>query len=299
MNVGATMDGVIVLRKEAGMTSHDAVRAVMRITGADKAGHAGTLDPMATGVLPVMLGRATRLSRYLMAGDKEYRGVMLLGLETDTLDIEGRVLRRSDASKVDRREIERAFAGMCGETEQEPPMFSALKVSGKKLYELARQGLEVRREKRRVRIDYIRITGFGDCRAEFEIRCSKGTYIRSITMDAGTALGCGGCLEKLERTRSGAFSIGQSLTLAELENATGEGRLVDCIIPASLALGNIPAVEVGPGEAEKIKSGRQDALSSMDPGPGYTGPFRIISSGNLIAVAEKSVEGSELSVVFN
>lgn len=215
-------NGVIVVNKEAGFTSHDVVAKLRGILRQKKIGHTGTLDPDATGVLPVCLGHATKLCDMLTDKDKTYEAVMLLGRVTDTQDISGRVLEECDMHSIreDGRlsddDILKAITGFIGEYSQIPPMYSALKVNGKKLYELAREGIEVERKPREVcihaiediRLDYPRVT--------MTVSCSKGTYIRTLCHDIGAKLGCGACMESLKRTRVGTFSIDEALTLDEI-----------------------------------------------------------------------------------
>ena len=189
----SSYDGIIVMDKPSGMTSHDLVDSVRKIFSMKRVGHGGTLDPMATGVLPVMLGKATLLSMHLSGSDKEYEGEMLMGRETDTLDITGKTLGEKGAAGLDIGRIEAAAALFTGEIEQVPPMFSAIKVDGRRLHDLARRGIEVKREKRRVFIHEMKILGYRPPVASFKVTCSKGTYIRSLAADIGRSLGCGAC----------------------------------------------------------------------------------------------------------
>lgn len=250
------MDGVVNVHKTAGPTSHDVVDAVRRIFGQKRVGHAGTLDPMATGVLVVCLGKATRIVEYLTSTEKEYRAVMTLGVATDTQDSTGRIIAESDASGVTVEAIKLAAASFVGEIEQIPPMISAIKHEGKPLYKHAREGKTIERAARPVTIHSIDVGDFsipasippgillgGETRAEVEltVRCSSGTYIRTLCADIGESLGCGGMMSKLERTRVGRFTLDRSVTVHELERAQSEGQLPDYVCSIAAALDDMPA----------------------------------------------------------
>lgn len=223
--------GVINVYKEKGYTSHDVVAKLRGIAGQRKIGHTGTLDPDAVGVLPVCLGRATKLCDLLTDKDKTYEAVLLLGQETDTQDISGEVLRTGDTSTLTEESVREAIESFIGEYEQIPPMYSALKVNGKKLYELAREGKVVERKARPVRILNIDILEMDLPRVRFVVECSKGTYIRTLCNDIGEKLGCFGCMEELIRSRVSRFELKDSYTLAELQKMRGEGTLTDAVIP--------------------------------------------------------------------
>lgn len=210
------MDLVLVVDKPSGMTSHDVVARLKRSSGASKVGHAGTLDPGATGVLVVLLGRATRLADLLVRCEKEYSGRIVLGTETDTQDAEGRVTAEGDTSAVTGADVERAFRRFEGEIMQVPPMVSALKHEGRPLYVLARRGIVIEREARRVHVERLDLLGFNSPVVRFEIVCSRGTYVRTIASDVGRELGCGAHLGELTRTRVGPFGIGDAAALDEL-----------------------------------------------------------------------------------
>ncbi len=208
---------LLVVDKPAGWTSFDVVARVRRLTGIRKVGHAGTLDPFATGVLLLLLGKMTRRQDHLMAGEKEYRLRALLGRTTDSHDITGRLTGSSTLGGIDRSQIETALLHFRGSIEQVPPMFSAIKIDGKRLYKLARQGRQVQRTPRQVEISRLELTGWQDSRLELEVTCSKGTYIRSLIRDLGRSLGCGALVETLQRTRVGEYRLEEALTLNELE----------------------------------------------------------------------------------
>ena len=211
------MQGLILLNKPRDMTSFAAVARVRRLFGEKRAGHTGTLDPMATGVLPILLGKATRLSSHLLEADKRYTAELLPGVITDTLDVTGTVLERR-AVNVSAAEIEDALGAFRGVIEQVPPMYSALKTNGQRLYDLARQGVEVERPVRQVEIRELTLTDITEeGHWRLDVLCSKGTYIRSLADDLGRALGCGATLAGLCRTQTGGFSLGECVTLEELE----------------------------------------------------------------------------------
>ncbi len=229
------MDGIINVYKEPGFTSHDVVAKLRGILHMKKIGHTGTLDPDAQGVLPVCVGRATKLCGMITDWGKTYEAVMLLGRKTDTQDISGNIVEQRRVS-VDERMVLEAATSFVGGYEQIPPMYSALKHNGKKLYELARQGIEVERAPRRVNIDFIRINEMNledeEKTVTFTVSCSKGTYIRTLINDIGEKLGCGACMVKLIRTRVGQFVIDESLTLNQISALVLKGTVEDYIISA-------------------------------------------------------------------
>ncbi len=224
------INGILNIYKEKGYTSHDVVARLRGIAGQKKIGHTGTLDPEAEGVLPVCLGRATKVCDVLTDKDKVYEAVLLLGTVTDTQDTTGQVLETHpvDASPD---EVRQCIDGFIGEYEQIPPMYSALKVGGRKLYELAREGKTVERKSRKVFIHDIRIKEICLPRIRMEVECSKGTYIRTLCHDIGGRLGCGGCMDQLLRTRVGQFPLEKSLRLGQVEQMVKDGRLKEILIP--------------------------------------------------------------------
>lgn len=223
--------GVLNVYKEKGYTSHDVVAKLRGIVGQKKIGHTGTLDPDATGVLPVCLGRATKLCDMLTEKDKIYETVLLLGTQTDTQDITGKIEKTADTSGIEKVQAEKVILDFIGEYDQIPPMYSALKVNGKKLYELAREGKVVERKARRVEIFDIQILEVDLPRVRMRVHCSKGTYIRTLCHDIGQKLGCGACMEELERTKVSSFELKDSLTLGEIQKYKEEGRLAEVLIP--------------------------------------------------------------------
>ncbi len=223
--------GVINIHKEKGYTSHDVVAKLRGILKQKKIGHTGTLDPDATGVLPVCLGKATKLCDMLTDKNKTYETVMLMGKVTDTQDISGTVLSEAETSGLTVETVENAIRSFVGPYMQIPPMYSALKVNGKKLYELAREGIEVERAARPVEILEIYILGIDLPRVRMKISCSKGTYIRTLCHDIGAKLGCGACMEELIRTKVSCFELQDSITLEEVQNLLKQGQLDNYIIP--------------------------------------------------------------------
>lgn len=223
--------GVINVYKEKGFTSHDVVARLRGILKQKKIGHTGTLDPDAEGVLPVCLGKATRLCDMLTDKDKTYEAVLLLGTETDTQDTSGSIVRERSTSQLTEEAVQEAVLRFTGEYAQIPPMYSAVKIGGRKLYELAREGKVVERKARKVCIYDIRILEMRLPRVRMEIRCSKGTYIRTLCHDIGQSLGCGGCMEQLIRTQVGHFGIAGSKRLSEIEKMRDDGTLAEAVVP--------------------------------------------------------------------
>ena len=223
--------GIINVYKEKGFTSHDVVAKLRGIVGQKKIGHTGTLDPDATGVLPVCLGKATKLCDLLTDKNKTYEAVLLLGKTTDTQDITGEVLEEKSTEALTEEKVREAIEGFIGDYEQIPPMYSALKVNGKKLYELAREGKVIERKARLVKILDIQILEIDLPKVRMEVSCSKGTYIRTLCHDIGEKLGCGGCMESLIRTRVSTFRIEDAKTLDEIETLKQEGKLAELLVP--------------------------------------------------------------------
>lgn len=214
------LNGVVVIDKPTGWTSMDVCAKLRGVFHEKRVGHGGTLDPMATGVLPVFVGRATRAADFVAAGEKEYLAALRLGVTTDTQDITGTVLEEKEVS-VTGEQLTAVLERFTGEIGQVPPMYSAIKVRGKKLYELARKGVEVERKPRLVTVSRLELLGWPNAGEDFRLRvvCSKGTYVRTLCHDIGQALGCGGCMAELRRTRVGQFDLGQAVSLDELVNA--------------------------------------------------------------------------------
>ena len=235
------MDGLINIYKEKGFTSHDVVAKMRGILRMKKIGHTGTLDPDATGVLPVCVGKGTRLCSLLENHDKTYRAVLLLGMETDTQDVTGQILAEKPVCVTEEQVLE-VLPAFWGKIMQIPPMYSALKVNGKKLYEYAREGKVIEREARPVEIYELTVEKIDLPRITMTVSCSKGTYIRTLCHDIGQALGCGGCMESLVRTRVGDFHLEQAITLKELEAKRDAGELDSCLVTVEQIFAGLPAV---------------------------------------------------------
>ena len=236
--------GIINVYKEKGFTSHDVVAKLRGIVGQKKIGHTGTLDPDATGVLPVCLGKATKLCDLLTDKNKTYEAVLLLGKTTDTQDITGEVLEEKSTEALTEEKVREAIEGFIGDYEQIPPMYSALKVNGKKLYELAREGKVIERKARPVKILDIQIREIDLPKVRMEVSCSKGTYIRTLCHDIGEKLGCGGCMESLIRTRVSTFRIEDAKTLDEIETLKQEGKLAELLVPIDAMFPFYPKITV-------------------------------------------------------
>jgi tRNA pseudouridine55 synthase len=249
------LDGILNVDKPLGLTSHDIVAQLRRIAGQRQVGHAGTLDPLATGVLLVCLGQATRVSQYLMASAKTYQAVIHLGISTTTLDAEGEITSERPVS-VTRRQIEAVLGQFVGHIDQVPPMYSAIKKNGVKLYELARQGIIVERPPREVDIYALHITEWAYPLIHVTVECGPGTYIRALARDVGIALGCGAHLAALRRTRSGSFSAEQAVTIEQLEAAFAKGSERAWLYPLDTALANLPSIHLDQNSASKLVLGQ-------------------------------------------
>lgn len=251
------MNGILNIKKEAGYTSHDVVAKLRGILKQKKIGHTGTLDPQATGVLPVCLGKATKLCDVIGGWDKKYRATLLLGLKTDTEDIFGTVLEKKDITHfpLTEIEVEKAILSFVGDYEQIPPMYSAKKVKGKKLYELARKGIEIERKPVKVTIYDIEILNIDLPYVTFDVHCAKGTYIRSLCRDIGQMLQTGGCMSSLERISVSDFLLADAITLSEVEEARDKGILIHFIRPIDSVFLNYPKVTVVPDSQKLLQNG--------------------------------------------
>lgn len=281
--------GVLLVDKAAGPTSHDVVAAVRRLPGVVRAGHAGTLDPMATGLLVVCINEATKASRFLMERDKAYTARFLLGQETDTQDITGRVLREADCSGVTPERISREAEGLVGEVAQVPPMFSAVKRDGVRLHVHARAGREVDREPRTITIHSLRVEDVALPEIGVRVACSSGTYIRTLAAELGKRLGCGATLAALRRVRSGAFEVTRAHSL-EAIRACGEEALSRHLIPLSEALTGWSPLPVGEPAAARAAHGQ---APEAPPGSGDGERFMVLDpAGRLVSLAEARLERS-------
>ena len=269
------------------MSSQKAVHKVRGLTGVSKAGHGGTLDPMACGLLPILLGGATKLSDFLLTGDKGYIAGLRFGLVTDTLDVTGQVLR-SSGLRPKREQLEAMLPRFTGELLQTPPMYSAISQGGQKLYKLARQGIEVERAPRRVNIHSLRLLEFSGDGALLEVECSKGTYVRSLVFDLGEALGCGACMSGLRRTRAGGFDVRDALTIEEIERRGAE----NCLLPVDALFAGRPVVLLKDARAEKALRNGMDVRFDAD----FAGECRVYAeSGEFLALCR--AEGGALKTI--
>ena len=253
------ISGIVVLDKANGLSSNAALQEVKRLYEANKAGHAGSLDPLATGVLPVCLGEATKVSQFLLDSDKRYRARIKLGIRTDTGDSEGSIIERNEGIRVSREAIERALTKFKGEVEQVPPMHSAIKMNGVPLYKLARKGIVVEREPRLVTLYQICLVEFVNSELELEISCSKGTYIRTIADDLGQELGCGAHVIELRRTQAGVFTEKDSISSEELaleKENRGLDKIDQFLIPMDRAIQDLPEVNLPSITASHVKNGQ-------------------------------------------
>lgn len=248
------MNGIIIIDKPAGRTSHDMVYFMRRMTGVKKVGHTGTLDPMATGVLPVCIGSAAKIADMLTLSDKRYIAELVLGMTTDTQDADGEVLTECALSCTE-EEVRDAVKSFEGELEQIPPMYSAVKINGKKLYELARAGVEAERKSRKIKIYSIDILKIDLPRVTIDVSCSKGTYIRTLCEDIGIKLGAGAYMNTLRRIKTGPFSIEESHSVREIETLKRDGRLEEIIIPTDRMFTDYPALTLNPKQVRSVTNG--------------------------------------------
>jgi tRNA pseudouridine55 synthase len=280
------VDGVIVVDKPREWTSHDVVNKVRRIVGTKKVGHLGTLDPAATGVLPLVVGRATRLAQFYTRNDKIYEGVIHFGYSTDSYDGDGTATSAEVEVTLDRASLDEIFERFRGEFEQTPPAISAKKIGGRPAYELARKNQPVELKPVRVEVfslDILRVEG---CEAEVRVHCSAGTYLRSIAHEAGQALGCGAFLRTLRRVASGDFKIESARTLEQLAEMAAAGRIDEAVIPAAKLLPEFPMELVDSITAGQIRNGRDFRVSPFQPRKGARYVKAVTSQGDLIAIGE-------------
>lgn len=292
------MTGIICLDKPSGITSFGAVARMRRIANEKKIGHCGTLDPMATGVLPLMLGGTTRFLDFIPDHDKTYTAQFKLGIETDTLDITGTVLKTAPVT-VGREEVEASLCGFRGEIMQVPPMYSACSQGGVRLYELARKGIEVERPARAVTIYKLELlqTKTEPDVYEIKVECSKGTYIRTLVQDIGRKLGCGAVMTALRRTKAAGFSVSQCVTLEQAQAASDEGRLEELLIPLDRALEIYPSVYVSPAQAKRFSNGGELMLDRVKLPASSQPLFRVYCSQNgFIGLGEADKENASLNV---
>ena len=290
-----TGDGVLVLDKPKGFTSHAVVQQVKKTLGASKAGHSGTLDPLATGVLVVLINGATKLTPFLASHEKTYRFSLYFGVETDTLDSTGRVVKQVACKQLQEREIKEACAGFTGEVMQTVPRYSAVRVGGQRLYRLARRGIEMNPPSRKVQIKKLTLCELDWPEATFEVTCSRGTYVRSLGVDLARSLKCNGHISQLRRLSSDGFDLNQAVTLEQLEGIVAAGKLNRVLITTAEALKAYPELRVSHLAAKRIRQGvvldsRQFLGSKV--GRGWMGgPIKVLDpDNNLVAMVSESAK---------
>jgi tRNA pseudouridine55 synthase len=292
------MDGIVVIDKPAGKTSHDIVSEVKKLLGVKKAGHTGTLDPLATGVLPVCVNEATKLAQFIAGENKVYLATMLLGVKTDTLDTEGKIVATSDLIVSDDA-IRAALAQMVGEIRQVPPAFSAVKYCGEPLYKYARKGVFLEVAARDVEIFDITVQEISFPRVTFKVGCSKGTYIRTLCSDVGDLLGCGACLCSLRRLKSGLFSEEMAVTLKDYTHDQKKTELLEKMLPMAKLLPLMAGIEVEEEFANKLRAGFQPSVEAMRqhvlPFLGAGDMIRFTRRDSLVAIVEMLTPVSEFA----
>lgn len=289
--------GVVIVDKPAGVTSAKALAEVKRLCGVKKAGHAGTLDPFATGVLVCCLNQATRLAEFFLHDWKKYRGTLHLGIETDTQDPTGRVMSEKSPVEISTADVNRVAGRFTGSLEQVPPVYSALKHKGTPLYRLAREGRPVQKPARKVTISKLTILDIDIPFVSFEVTCSAGTYIRTLCADIGRELGCGGHLKTLLRLESSGFSIDEAVSMAGLAEVAAADALDGKIITMADALRGVSAVTADRKLADRIRHGQQVTHSELEGGPGLAplAVFKVLDEdGRLLAVMSKRGDGEQL-----
>ncbi len=280
------MDGVLVVDKPEGWTSHDAVNKVRRLAGIRRVGHLGTLDPMATGVLPLVLGRATRLAQFYVRAGKTYDAVIRFGHATDTYDRDGQPAGPVTEPRFGRAQLETALEDFTGLLQQTPPPISAKKIDGTPAYKLARKNIPVELKPVEVRVYSLDLLDFDGAEARVLVRCSAGTYMRAIAHDLGRALGCGAFLKNLCRTASGDFTLEQARGIPALEAMSGEGRLGDALIPASQLLPQFPSETLDALTASQVRQGRDFRVSPFRVRPATRYVKALSEQGELLAIGE-------------
>ncbi len=289
-----TANGVLVLDKPKGFTSHDVVKAVKKKLGAAKVGHSGTLDPFATGVLILLINGATKLAPFLSDQDKRYRFTVSFGIETDTQDSTGRVVAVHECAPLTEGEIRKACAVFLGNIEQRVPLFSAVRVGGQRLYQLARRGVEVTPPCRTVKIKNLHLCDLSWPEVTFEVTCSKGTYVRSLGADLACRLNCRGHVSKLRRLASGGFDLKQALTLEQFTELVDKGSLDQNLIRPAQALSTYPEIRVTYVAANNIRQGGSlNSRESFVPEGSLEGPYRVLDpDNNLVAMVSKADQGA-------
>lgn len=288
-NIKNIVSGVLVVDKPVGLTSHDVVQIIRRGTGIRRAGHTGTLDPRASGVLVILIGPAVRLSEYVSASDKRYQATIHLGSTTDTFDADGRITASFPIEDIDEDKFNEILQQFVGEMEQVPPPYSAVKVKGRKAYEMAREGEEVDLAPRIINVYSLEVLEWAPPEAVVDVYCSSGTYVRSLANDLGKALGSGAHLMGLRRTKSGRFTLRDAVPLRRLQEAFDAGNWYRFLIPAAEALADWPMVELDADQVELIRHGHR-----VPAEPGQTGWVRGVSQqGDLVGLLEVDEETQE------
>ena len=283
------MNGILLIDKQADWTSNDVVAKLKGILHQRRIGHSGTLDPMATGLLVVFVGRATRAVAFAEGHDKRYLAGLRLGITTDTQDITGTVLEEKNVS-VSMEELDQALALFRGEIQQVPPMYSAIKHQGRRLYDIARKGGQVERAPRTITIHDLRVTGGKGGDWLLDVSCSKGTYVRTLCHDLGQTLGCGGCMSSLRRVQAGQFSVEQAVTLEQVQHMADEGRAEELLLPVDSLFDQYPACVVDAAQEKKIRCGNQVESGLAD------GMFRVYNQGGDFLMLGRAEDGKMKTV---
>jgi len=286
-------EGVLNVNKSGGMTSHDVVDEVRRILKIRRVGHTGTLDPQATGVLPICVGNATKIARFLTAADKDYLITMRLGIQTDTMDAEGKILAETAEIPREREKVEAAFARFRGEIQQIPPLFSAKKHQGERLYRLARRGEVVERHPISIKVYELELTAFDPPFVRFRVFCSKGTYARALCDDIGKVLQCGAHLHSLVRLKAGQFRLEEAITLLRLQEIQEQGKLAEVLLPIEQALDHLPAVRVLPDSSRSVLHGASIAFQDVVNLPSG---LSVGSMVRVLGIRKKLLSLAELTV---
>jgi len=290
--------GILNVYKPKGITSHNVVSFIRRQLNMKRVGHTGTLDPAATGVLPVLIGNATKLSDFIMADEKKYTARVVLGIITDTDDTTGEIVEKKEVS-VTEEQVLKAVQGFIGEIEQIPPMYSAIKVGGQKLYQLARKGVEIERKARKITVYSIDVYGFDGTSFMMDVHCGKGTYIRSLCRDIGESLGCGAAMDTLERTMSGIFTKETAYTFEQIEEAVKNGSVTELIMHPESVLGDFIKIDVSAEFEAKIRNGirlrpTQIGIKKYEENQ----IFRIYAKGELMCLLKvKNCDGQMLLAI--
>lgn len=284
---GRNVHGIILLDKRLGVSSNKALQEVKRLFNANKAGHTGSLDPLATGLLPLCFGEATKVSAMMLDDNKRYQVVVKLGVMTNTGDAEGEIIEKKTVPELTLAEIQRCLQPFVGEIDQVPPMFSALKHNGRKLYELAREGKTIERKSRRISIFELNLLDYTPETLTLDVSCSKGTYIRSLAEDVGHKLGCGGTVAALRRTQAGQFKIEDALSIEQLKEMD-LAELMDSLVDVDKPLDDIPVLELAPKQAVLIRQGQKISTEGIEVALGMV---RMYSEQVFLGLGELLLDG--------